>query len=208
MVLNLNDYLPQLQELAKESDFCELHRATMVDCSSERLIEQLENDGHYSGPATGWQVTSSDYWYSRIDAMVEEAAEADDPLALEINTLQHMAFDLMELGHEELAEPLLSKVEELSVVYHPTGAEGWFPRHRCHDTVALQYVIARRILPKQEWWICTNATHSWVESTEGDIIDFMLFEEPPLDWYALTNTERFPDLEGYQEHLLNYTEAA
>lgn len=207
-VVNLNDWLPQLQQLSTDAAFCDLHRRCMVDCTSEKHVAELEESGAYSGPWDGWQLTTSDLWHTRIDDAIEAAAEADDPLAQEISNLYAIAFDLHELGHDELSEPVLEKAAELATAFHPKDAEAWFPKHRCHDSVGVQYTIAVMLEPTKEWLLCTNAMHSWVESVDGDIVDFMLFADPREEWYEREDTLQFASLQEYIDHLINYEEAA
>ena len=208
-VLNLNESLPQLLELAKEPEYRALHRDTMVSWSNEKHVADLEEAGQYLGPMSGWQLTSSDYWFTRIDEAVGEAADGGDALAQDINALTFMACDLSEMNHEDLAGSLFDRADELKQPYEPKDAEALLPKHSCHDTVGLAYVTAVRLFPETTWEIATNAFHSWVQSEDGElVIDYLLFKEPPLEWYERSDTETFCDLEEYGIHLINYTEEA
>ena len=198
-VINLNNHVDALKELAEKPEYKELHRDAMIHWSCEGHVEQMEDSREYDGPFDGWRFTTTDYWEGgRIDSIIAEAAEAGDKDAELVQVVEGIACELAELGFEDVTQTLFDKMQETRLMFGPEDASALFPRHSCHHIGAITYVTAIELFPDVDWVVATHDMHTWVESADGtQVIDFLLFEDPAFEWYARKDKQTYANVEEY-----------
>lgn len=169
-MLRLGAYEADIMEAAATEKAKELHRLCLQDWG-------LLPGQPYDGPTDGWRHTTSSYWFDRIDAEIEEAAEGGDLIAQDILSLQTGAMAAHDHGLGEAEAMLMEKASELTEAFEPEGIDSLLPRHSCHYFPSFQLEVAKAVFPEEVWSIYTNPLHSFVGSDDGEVFDLLLYAD-------------------------------